>query len=172
MSQNLETFDKFQESQLDNLVDFEKCCKTHIYLQRSAPIRPKTSENSPKIHQNFAPSSRRGRREPRHAGGPTSPGLAASPVGLAASSSSLLNSRVSSHSGIALECRRTVVVVRIDFVLIQPRTRPLKFARSTCVSGGFRRERRGGRPAAGGRQTAAQTAGARGGRGARGGAKE
>ena len=26
--------------QLDNLVDFEKCCKTHIFLQKSVPIQP------------------------------------------------------------------------------------------------------------------------------------
>jgi len=44
MSQNLQNFAKFQKNQLDNLVDFEKCCKTRIYLQRSAPIQPKTSE--------------------------------------------------------------------------------------------------------------------------------
>ena len=30
MSQNLENFAKFQNFQLDNLVDFEKFCKTHI----------------------------------------------------------------------------------------------------------------------------------------------
>ena len=28
MSQNLQNFAKFQNFQLDNLVDFEKCCKT------------------------------------------------------------------------------------------------------------------------------------------------
>ena len=31
MSQNLQNFVKFQKFQLENLVDFEKCCKTHIY---------------------------------------------------------------------------------------------------------------------------------------------
>ena len=31
MSQNLQNFVKFQKFQLDDLVDFEKCCKTHIY---------------------------------------------------------------------------------------------------------------------------------------------
>ena len=36
---------------VDNLVDFEKCCKTRIFLQRSAPIQPKTSEILPKICQ-------------------------------------------------------------------------------------------------------------------------
>ena len=35
----------FKKIQLDNLVDFEKCCKTRIFLQRSASIQPKTSEN-------------------------------------------------------------------------------------------------------------------------------
>ena len=43
MSQNLQNFVKFQKFQLDNLVDFEKCCKTRIVLQKSAPIQPKTS---------------------------------------------------------------------------------------------------------------------------------
>ena len=44
MAQNLQKIAKFQKFQLDNLVDFEKYCKTRIYLQRSAPIEPKTSE--------------------------------------------------------------------------------------------------------------------------------
>ena len=43
MSQNLQNFVKFQKFRLENLVDFEKCCKTHILLQKSVPIRPKTS---------------------------------------------------------------------------------------------------------------------------------
>ena len=43
MSQNLQKFVKFQKFQLVNLVDFEKCCKTHIFLQKSEPIQPKTS---------------------------------------------------------------------------------------------------------------------------------
>ena len=34
-----------------NLVEIEKCCQTHIYLQRSAPIQPKTSDILPKIAQ-------------------------------------------------------------------------------------------------------------------------
>ena len=51
MSQKLQIFAQFQKIQLDNLVDFEKCCKTRIYLQRSAPIQPKTSENLPKFCQ-------------------------------------------------------------------------------------------------------------------------
>ena len=40
---------KFRNFQLDNLVDFEKCRKTRIYLQRSVPIQPKTSKFFPKI---------------------------------------------------------------------------------------------------------------------------
>ena len=41
MSQNLQNLPNFQKIQLANLVDFARCCKTHIYLQRSAPIQPK-----------------------------------------------------------------------------------------------------------------------------------
>ena len=44
-------FAKFQKLQLDNLVDFEKCCKTRIYLQKSVPIQPKTSNILPKFCQ-------------------------------------------------------------------------------------------------------------------------
>ena len=51
MSQNLQNFVKFQKFQLENLVDFEKCCKTHIYLQKSEPIQPKTSIILPKFCQ-------------------------------------------------------------------------------------------------------------------------
>ena len=54
MLQNLQTFAKFQKNQLDNLVDFEKCCKTHIYLQKSVPIQPKTSNILPKFCQKLA----------------------------------------------------------------------------------------------------------------------
>ena len=50
MSQNLQNFANFQKIQRANLVDFEKCCKTHIYLQTSVPIQPKTSN----ICRNFA----------------------------------------------------------------------------------------------------------------------
>ena len=49
MSQNLQNFVKFQKFQLENLVDFEKCCKTHIFLQKSEPIQPKTSNILPKF---------------------------------------------------------------------------------------------------------------------------
>ena len=33
------------------MVDFEKCCKTHIFLQKSEPIQPKTSNILPKFCQ-------------------------------------------------------------------------------------------------------------------------
>ena len=49
MSQNLQKFANFQKIQLDNLVDFEKCCKTRICLQKSVPIQPKTSNILPKF---------------------------------------------------------------------------------------------------------------------------
>ena len=49
MSQNLQTIAKFQKIQLENLVDFEKCCKTHILLQKSEPIQPKTSNILPSV---------------------------------------------------------------------------------------------------------------------------
>ena len=51
MSQNLQNFIKFQKFQLENLVDFERCCKTHIFLQKSEPIQPKTSNILPKFCQ-------------------------------------------------------------------------------------------------------------------------
>ena len=49
MSQNLQNFAIFQKFQLENLVDFEKCCQTHIFLQKSVPIQPKTSNILPKF---------------------------------------------------------------------------------------------------------------------------
>ena len=67
MSQNLQNFAKFQKFQLENLVDFEKCCRTHIYLQKSVPIQPKTSNILPKFCQptlsdvSAAAACRRGR---------------------------------------------------------------------------------------------------------------
>ena len=54
MSQNLQNFAKFQKIQLDNLVDFEKCCQTHIYLQNFVLIQPKTSNILPKFCQKLA----------------------------------------------------------------------------------------------------------------------
>ena len=51
MSQNLQNFAKFQNFQLENLVDFEKCCKTHIFLQKSELIKPKTGNILPKFCQ-------------------------------------------------------------------------------------------------------------------------
>ena len=53
MLQNLQKFAKFQKIQLDNLVDFEKCCNTRICLQRSVQIQPKTSEILPKFAKNW-----------------------------------------------------------------------------------------------------------------------
>ena len=53
MSQNLQNFVKFQKFQLENLVDFEKCCRTHIFLQKSEPIQPKTSNILPKFVKNW-----------------------------------------------------------------------------------------------------------------------
>ena len=58
MSQNLENFAKLQKFQLDNLVEFEKCCKTHIYLQKSVPIQPKTSNILPKFCQKLPTTQR------------------------------------------------------------------------------------------------------------------
>ena len=53
MLRNLQNFAKSQKLQLDILVDFEECCKTLIFLQRSAPIQPKTSEILPKFAENW-----------------------------------------------------------------------------------------------------------------------
>ena len=68
MSQNLQNFVKFQKFQLENLVDFEKCCKTHIFLQKSVPIQPKTSNILPKFCQKLATTLRvrRACKEDRH----------------------------------------------------------------------------------------------------------
>ena len=79
--QNLQNFAKFQKIQLDNLVDFEKCCKTRIFLQKSVPIQPKTSNILPKFCQKLPTTLRvhpRAHRadEPdpvRLAGGPDGP---------------------------------------------------------------------------------------------------
>ena len=54
----LQNFQNFAKNQIDNLVDFEKCCKTRIWLQRSAPIQPKTSEHLPKVCQTLATTLR------------------------------------------------------------------------------------------------------------------
>ena len=67
-------FDKIKKVKLDNLIDFEKCWKTRIYLQKSAPIQPKTSNILPKCCQKLllprrlppgAPRPRAPRRGPR-----------------------------------------------------------------------------------------------------------
>ena len=56
--QNLQNSAKFQKCQLDNLVDFEKCCKTRICLQRSVLTQPKRSEILPKICQKLETTPR------------------------------------------------------------------------------------------------------------------
>ena len=58
MSQNLQNFAKIQKFQLDNLVDFEKCCKTRIFLQKSVPIQPKTINILPKFCQKLGTTLR------------------------------------------------------------------------------------------------------------------
>ena len=60
MSQNerLQNLPNFKKIQLDNLVDFEKCCKTRIFMQKSVPIRPKTNDISPKFCQKLATTLR------------------------------------------------------------------------------------------------------------------
>ena len=70
MSQHLQNFVKFQKFQLENLVDFEKCCRTHIFLQKSEPIQPKTSNVLPKFCQptlsdSVSPAARRLSRSSR-----------------------------------------------------------------------------------------------------------
>ena len=62
MSQNLQNVARFQKFQLANLVDFQKkCCKTRIFLQRSVPIPPKTSNIWPKLCRSaVAPRPQRG----------------------------------------------------------------------------------------------------------------
>ena len=49
---------KFSKGQLDNLVDLKKFWKTRIYLQRSVPIQPKTSNILPQICQKLATTPR------------------------------------------------------------------------------------------------------------------
>ena len=73
MLQNLQILPNFKKNQLENLVDFEKCCKTRIFLQKSEPIQPKTSNSLPKFCQptlsNLPASWRqRGFRRPRPTG--------------------------------------------------------------------------------------------------------
>ena len=58
MSQNLQNFVKFQKFQIENLVDIEKCCKTHIFLQKSVPIQPKTNNILPKFCQKLTTTLR------------------------------------------------------------------------------------------------------------------
>ena len=79
MLQNLQNFAKFQKFHLDNLVDFEKCCKTRIHLQRSAPIQPKTSEILPKNAKKWQPPFRLGPRGAADRGRPAEPAAAGAP---------------------------------------------------------------------------------------------
>ena len=55
---NLQNVAIFQKLQRNNLVDFEKCCKTRICLQKSVPIQPKTSNILPKFCQKLATTLR------------------------------------------------------------------------------------------------------------------
>ena len=74
MSQNLQNFAKIQNFQLDNLVDFEKCCKTRIFLQKSVPIQPKTSDILAKFCQKLATTLRVRCRTAVLGDGPEGPG--------------------------------------------------------------------------------------------------
>ena len=47
----LVTFEIGAVQKCANIVEFEKCCKTHIFLQKSEPIQPKTSNILPKFCQ-------------------------------------------------------------------------------------------------------------------------
>ena len=80
MSQILQNVVKFQKNQLENLVDFEKCCKTHIFLQKSVPIQPKTSNTLPKFCQKLATTLRVHRRCSGRASRPVSRGGRGSPA--------------------------------------------------------------------------------------------
>ena len=64
MLQNLQYISKFQNFQLDNLVDFEKCCKTRIFLQKSVPIQPKMSNILPKFCRTAVVDARAAMRSP------------------------------------------------------------------------------------------------------------
>ena len=90
---------KFQKFQLDNLLDFEKCCKTRIFLQKSVPIQPKTSNILPKFCQKLATTLR-----VRRAGfGRTVDGAAA--VRLVQQLSELLEATISENSNdLASKC--------------------------------------------------------------------
>ena len=53
MSQNLQNVARFQKFQLDNLVDFEKCCKTRILNYFLAKIGADTAENERNFAENL-----------------------------------------------------------------------------------------------------------------------
>ena len=85
-SQNSEVLKSFLES---FLVDLEKRCKMSIHLQRSVPIRPRTSDILPKNWQlpdHFAPSEKPYRTLYRRSTA-SSPALAGSPLSPVALSS-------------------------------------------------------------------------------------
>ena len=85
MSQILQNFGKFQKFQLENLVDFEQCCKKHIFLQKSEPIQPKTSNILPKFCQPTLSdiSAVRLRRAAANGGRRAAPGGAMTPAAAA-----------------------------------------------------------------------------------------
>ena len=67
-------FAKFQKVQLDNLVDFEKCCQTRIYLQNLVLIQPRTSPLSADVPA-AKPKDREPARDGPHARGLLHDGL-------------------------------------------------------------------------------------------------
>ena len=81
MLQNLQNFAIFQKLQLDNLVDFEKCCKTRIFFQRSVPIQPKTSNILPKFAETSTPADHRRTRAPPDQSTATRPRATGAQVG-------------------------------------------------------------------------------------------
>ena len=62
---NCKMLPNFKKNQLDNQVDFEECCKARIYLQRSAPIQPKTSKSCRNLPKNSADPWAWGQQVPR-----------------------------------------------------------------------------------------------------------
>ena len=58
VAKSAQNFARLKKIQFENLVDLEKCCKTRIFLQKSMPIQPKTSDILPKFCQNLATTPR------------------------------------------------------------------------------------------------------------------
>ena len=73
--QNLQNFAKFQKFQLHNLVDFEKCCKTHILNLFSCKNQCRYSRKRATFCRNFAKKTGNYPTAPRPA--PPAPGGAA-----------------------------------------------------------------------------------------------